>query len=204
MADPAACVLATNAFGLGVDKAAIGLIAHAEVPGSLEAYAQEIGRAGRDGLPAQCVLLYDQQDLLIQMEFADWANPTPGYLERLLAVLSAHPAQVRDGGLDWLRRELVYHGRFDFRLETALGLLERHGVVEGDVERGDLRVCIRHLPEALEDENAAQEKKRRDLGRLHDLVRYTATQECRHHFLHRHFGAQPGTPCGSCDVCAGS
>jgi len=201
MADPRARVLATNAFGLGVDKAAIGLIAHAEVPGSLEAYAQEIGRAGRDGLPARCELLYDQQDLLIQMEFADWANPTPGYLERLLAVLREHPAQVKDGGLDWLRRELVYHGRFDFRLETALGLLERHGVVEGDVERGDLRVCAHHLPDILEDESAAQEKKRRDLGRLHDLVRYAATEECRHHFLHRHFGAQPGLPCGSCDVC---
>jgi ATP-dependent DNA helicase RecQ len=204
MADPQARVLATNAFGLGVDKASIGLIAHAEVPGSLEAYAQEIGRAGRDGREARCVLLYDQQDLLIQMEFAEWANPSPGYLERLLTLLRDHPQMARDGGLDWLRQELVFNGRFDFRLETALGLLERHGVVEGDLERGDLRVVQERLPHILENEESAQLKKKRDLGRLHDLVRYTASSDCRHVFLHRFFGAAPGKACGNCDVCAGA
>ena len=201
MAEPGARVLATNAFGLGVDKAEIGLIVHVEAPGSLEAYAQEIGRAGRDGGPADCVLLYDQQDLLIQMEFADWANPAPGYLERLLTLIRTRPLEVRDGGLDFLREELVWKGRFDFRLETALGLLERHGVLEGDLERGPLRALADTLPEALEDDAAAEAKKRRDLTRLHDLVRYVNARECRHQFLHAFFGAAVGPPCGACDTC---
>jgi len=197
----AARVLATNAFGLGVDKPDIRLVAHAQAPGSLEAYAQEIGRAGRDGLPADCVLLYDPDDLLIQMEFTDWANPSPGYLERLLVLLRERPHEARDGGLDFLRREMVHKGRFDFRLETALNLLERHGVLEGDLERGELTLLSGHLPHALEDEERAAEKKRRDLTRLHDLVRYTTTDECRHQFLHRFFGAEVGPACGECDIC---
>jgi ATP-dependent DNA helicase RecQ len=201
LADPSARVLATNAFGLGVDKANIRLVAHAQVPGSLEAYAQEIGRAGRDGLPADCVLLYDPDDLLIQMEFVDWANPTPGFLERLLTLVRDRPHDARSGGLDWLRGELVHKGRFDFRLETALNLLGRHGVLEGDLERGELTLLADRLPDVLEDEERAADKKRRDLTRLHDLVRYTATDECRHRFLHRFFGARPAPPCGECDVC---
>ncbi|MFA7330533.1 MAG: RecQ family ATP-dependent DNA helicase [Candidatus Delongbacteria bacterium] len=201
MGDPQARVLATNAFGLGVDKAQIRLIAHAEVPGSLEAYAQEIGRAGRDGRPADCVLLYDQQDLLIQMQFVDWANPAPGFLERLLTLLRDRPGEVQAGGLDFLREELVFKSRFDFRLETALSLLERHGVLEGDLERGAVQVLRERLPEPLADEERAAAKKRGDLTRLHDLVRYVGAAECRHRFLHRFFGAEPGAPCGDCDVC---
>jgi len=176
-------------------------VAHAQAPGSLEAYTQEIGRAGRDGLPADCVLLYDPDDLLIQMEFVDWANPSPGFLERLLTLLRDRPHDTRGGGLDWLRGELVHKGRFDFRLETALNLLERHGVLSGDLERGQLDLLADRLPEVLEDEERAEEKKRRDLTRLHDLVRYTASAECRHRFLHRFFGAEPAPPCGACDVC---
>jgi ATP-dependent DNA helicase RecQ len=98
---------------------------------------------------------------------------------------------------------MVWKGRFDFRLETALGLLERHGLLEGDLERGRVRARPGALPSSLADEEQARERKRRDLRRLHDLVRYTGAAECRHRFLHAHFGAEPGPPCGACDVCAG-
>jgi ATP-dependent DNA helicase RecQ len=195
-------VLATNAFGLGVDKADIGLIVHVEAPGSLEAYAQEIGRAGRDGLPAHCELLYDQQDLLIQMEFVDWANPSPEFTERLFGLLKGRLREFQGrGGLEALREEMVFKTRGDFRLETALRLLERHGVLEGDLDEHNLRLKLNALPELLTDPDWIESKKKRDLSRLHDLVRYAGEESCRRSHLHAHFGFSDAKPCGKCDLC---
>ncbi len=195
-------VLATNAFGLGVDKADIGLIIHAEAPGSLEAYAQEIGRAGRDGLPAHCELLYDQQDLLIQMEFVDWANPSPDFTERLFGLLKSRLREFQGkGGLEALREEMVFKTRGDFRLETAIRLLERHGALEGDLDEHNLRLKVDELPDLLADPDWIESKKKRDLSRLHDLVRYAGEEICRRSCLHAHFGFNETRPCGICDLC---
>ncbi len=80
-------VLATPAFGMGIDKFDIRYVIHAEIPGSMEAWYQEIGRAGRDGLPADCLLLYDENDLLTQMEFLRWSNPDAEFYERVYDLL---------------------------------------------------------------------------------------------------------------------
>jgi ATP-dependent DNA helicase RecQ len=196
-------VLATNAFGMGIDKADIGLIVHAELPGSLEAYAQETGRAGRDGLPADCVLLYDEQDLLIQMDFIDWANPSSDYLDRLLHLLDENPEELNSNGLEWLRGQLSHKNRSDFRLETALNLLDRFGVTEGDLSRRTLR-CTEDLGgesgELLFDETHRKRKKLRDQQRLHELVKYIRLETCRRSFLHAYFGFTD-PPCGNCDTC---
>ena len=87
MTEPGHLVLATNAFGMGVDKEDIRFVMHCDLPNSLESYYQEIGRAGRDGKDSECVLLYDQRDLATQMEFMKWSNPDVEFYHRVFDFL---------------------------------------------------------------------------------------------------------------------
>ena len=125
-------VLATNAFGMGIDKEDIRFVAHAEIPGSMESWYQEVGRAGRDGREADCLLLYDEQDLATQMEFIQWSNPGPEIYRQVYELLTGRGEEVAAFGLPWLRKRLHARGPHDRRLETALAMLERHGAIEGD------------------------------------------------------------------------
>lgn len=127
--DQVSLMLATPAFGLGVNKPDIRLILHYEMPQSIEAYYQEVGRAGRDGQNSEAELLYFREDAEIHIDFLKWNHPEPGFITSIYNLISDYPQRFRQEGADFLREKLNFYNKRDFRVETALNLLKRWDVL---------------------------------------------------------------------------
>lgn len=194
-------ILATNAFGMGIDKPDIRFVIHAEVPSSIESYYQEIGRAGRDGNDSLCLLLYNQEDLYTQMEFIKWSNPNADFYFALYNLLKREIGLINSSGIEHLREQMNFKNKNDFRIETALAMLDRYGVTEGEIEKQNLKV-VDNLPEVLQDEDYLKEKLLNDNKKLLSVVNYFRNEECRRVFISDYFGFPGEKPCGNCDNCS--
>jgi ATP-dependent DNA helicase RecQ len=193
MADDLDVVVATNAFGMGVDKPDVRVVLHAATPDSPDSYWQEVGRAGRDGEPAWALLLHRPEDLSLH-RFLSGGLPA---LETLAAVATAvheHPGSSRSAV-----QKRSGTGRTS--LGRALALLEHVGAVRVDA-RGRLLPGDMAPAEAARAAREEAERYQRVIrSRLEMMREYVGTSACRRQFVLGYFGEHLAQPCGSCDTC---
>src|SRR5690242_13866410 len=196
-------MVATTAFGMGIDKPNIRYILHYQTPGSLEQYVQEIGRAGRDGHPAQCILLFDPADLEIQEYLQTLSRPTVWHLERLESALRAWASEDRAPTV----ATLAYSAGVPARIcEVLLLDFEQAGLIERDrMGRITIAVPLEAFAAGSRD-LVAKLKTFRYEGerRLQAVANYAQSNECRSVFLRRYFGEEHPPRCGTCDRCRAS
>lgn len=189
--------VATVAFGMGIDKPDVRAVIHYQMPSSLEAYYQEIGRAGRDGLASRCVLLYGKRDSALGKYFIRNRYPTRDQVAELFELI--RPEGVAE---EALRLSASLAGLSAVQQNVALLALEEQGLVRRD-ERGDYHRCSGDVAQPWINLDRLFARRGEDYRRLKAMTDYAEGVGCRRAVILRYFGEQvaPGHRCESCSWC---
>ncbi len=192
MANQYKVICSTNALGMGIDKRDVRFIVHYHIPASPIHYYQEMGRAGRDGNTAWCILLYDPQDLSIQNHFITGAKPAGAYYETVLSLLRTSHHGLRESDI------VCSTGFARKTIQKLLSDLEDQGFIERNI-RDRSYTCVYHsgAPDFSEYDNLREQK----LRELNDIQQYALCGQCYMGYLTAYLGDQPGYSCGTCSYC---
>lgn len=195
MDDQLDVVVATTAFGMGIDKPNVRFVVHADIPESLDSYYQEIGRGGRDGEPAEAILHYRAEDLGLRKFFSTHAPD----VDALMSVLKV----VKNAGAPAPKTALTELTGLPARRITALvNQLEEAGAVSTGKRGTRLDSKARLSTLVRRAVERAEARQRVEQSRLTMMRAYAETDSCRRQFLLGYFGEDMPEPCGNCDSCA--
>lgn len=197
MQDEIKVLVATTAFGMGVDKPNVRFVFHADISDSIDSYYQEIGRSGRDGEPAKAILFYHSDDLNLRRFFASSGQLESEQVEQVAEALQQQTEPIAPQEL----KEQIDLSQA--KLKTALSRLAEVGVVE-TLPTGEVAISplTKDISEAAESAVQAQERRQQwERSRLEMMRGYAEVRDCRRKYLLNYFGEALEAPCDHCDSC---